>query len=170
MRVALLALLEQGSTPKEWKPFAGKADAVAYLNFVIGDLILKEMPAESVTYFRKAIESGGAVKDAPAIYARLAAAYVASRYDPQSREYAAKFTGKEETPESTAALENIYQTVDRITDAYARAIVLSGKEAEYNTARGQWLQELTRFYKFRHDDSTAGLEAYIAGATARPLP
>ncbi|HZG51496.1 MAG TPA: hypothetical protein VEZ40_05105 [Pyrinomonadaceae bacterium] len=163
-------LLEQGAKPSDWKPFTGQPDALAYLHFITGELILKETPAESVNYFLKAIASEGAVKQTPVIYSRLAAAYVASRYEPQSKEFEARFGGKEATPESQSALEEINRTVDRITDAYARAIALSGTEAQYREARARWMQELTRFYKFRNNDSTAGLEAYIAGITAKPLP
>jgi hypothetical protein len=131
---------------------------------------LKETPAESIKYFRKAIASEGAIKNTPVIYSRLAAAYAASEYEPQSKEFGEKFGGKEATPESTAALEQINATVDRITDALARAVALSGTETQYAEARTRWMQELTRFYKFRHNDSTNGLEAYIAGATSKPLP
>jgi hypothetical protein len=165
-----IEMLEGGAQPSDWKPFNGRPDALAYLNFITGELILKETPAESVNYFRKAIASGGAVKDTPVIYSRLAAAYVASRYEPQSKEFEARFGGKEATPESKAALEEINSTVDRITDAYARAVALSGTEAQYAEARARWMQELTRFYKFRNNDSTEGLEAFIAGVTAKPLP
>ena len=163
-------LLEQGAKPSDWKPFTGQPDALAYLHFITGELILKETPDESVNYFLKAIASEGAVKQTPVIYSRLAAAYVASRYEPQSKEFEARFGGKEATPESLAALEEINRTVDRITDAYARAVALSGTEAQYREARARWMQELTRFYKFRNNDSTAGLEAYISAVTAKPLP
>lgn len=163
-------MLEQGGKPSDWKPFTGQPDALAYLDFVTGELVLKETPAESIRYFRKAIASEGAVKHTPVIYSRLAAAYAASEYEPQSKEFEEKFGGKEATPESQAALEQINATVDRITDALARAVALSGTETQYAEARARWMQELTRFYKFRHNDSTEGLEAYIAGATAKPLP
>jgi hypothetical protein len=164
------ALLEQGAKPSDWKPFTGQPDALAYLNFITGELILKETPAESVNYFRKAIASEGAIKHTPIIYSRLAAAYVASRYEPLSKEFETRFGGKEATPESKAALEEINATVDRITDAYARAVALSGTEPQYAQARARWMQELTRFYKFRNNDSADGLEVYIAGVTAKPLP
>lgn len=163
-------LLEAGAKPSDWKPFTGQTDALAYLNFVTGELVLKESPAEAVNYFLKAIAPEGTLKNTPVIYSRLAAAYVASRYEPQSREFEARFAGKEATPESTAALEEINRTVDRITDAYARAVALSGADAQYAEARARWMQELTRFYKFRHNDSAEGLEAYIAGVVAKPLP
>lgn len=163
-------MLEQGGQPSDWKPFNGKPDALAYLNFITGELILKETPIESVNYFRKAIESEGALKHTPVIYSRLAAAYVASEYEPQSKIFAEKFSGKEETPESIAALENINLTLDRITDALARAIALSGTETQYAEARARWMNDLILYYKFRNKDSTDGLEAYIAGAMAKPLP
>ena len=163
-------LIEQGGKPSDWKPFTGQADALAYLNFITGELILKETPAESVNYFRKAIASEGAIRNTPVIYSRLAAAYIASQYEPQSKEFETRYGGKEATPESKAALDDINLTVDRITDAYARAVTLSGTEPQYAEARARWMQELTRFYKFRHNDSTDGLEAYIAGVSAKPLP
>jgi nucleoid-associated protein YgaU len=164
------AMLEAGDKPSDFKPFTGQPDALAYLNFITGELILKETPAESVAYFRKAIESEGTIKNTPVIYTRLAAAYVASQYEPQSKEFAANFGGKEATPESKVALDNINRTVDLITDALARAIALSGAGTQDSEARARWMQELTRFYKFRNNNSTDGLEAYIAGTTARPLP
>jgi hypothetical protein len=164
------AMLEQGVKPSDWKPFTGQPDALAYLNFITGELILKESPTDSVNYFRKAIELDGAVKQTPVIYSRLAAAYVTGRYEPLSKEFGVRFGGKEATPESKAALEEINAAVDRIMDAYARAVALSGAERQYAEARARWMQELTRFYKFRNNDSVEGLEAYIAGATAKPLP
>jgi hypothetical protein len=33
-----------------------------------------------------------------------------------------------------------------------------------------WLETLTGFYKFRNNDSTTGLDAFIASATSKPLP
>ncbi|MCA1565979.1 MAG: hypothetical protein LC803_10140 [Acidobacteria bacterium] len=164
------ALLEQGAKPSDWKPFTGQPDALAYLNFITGELILKETPAESVNYFRKAIASEGAIKHTPIIYSRLAAAYVASQYEPLSKDFETRFGGKEPTPESKAALEEINATVDRVTDAYARAVALSETEPQYREARARWMQELTRFYKFRNNDSADGLDVYIAGVTAKPLP
>jgi hypothetical protein len=163
-------LIEGGAQPSDWKPFTGQPDALAYLNFITGELILKETPTESADYFRKAIALEGAVRRTPVIYSRLAAAYVAGRYEPQSKDFESRFAGKEPTTESQAALAEIYATVDLITDAYARAVALSESEAQYAEARARWMRELTRFYKFRNNDSVAGLEAYIAGVNAKPLP
>jgi len=165
------AMLEGDSKPSDWKPFTGPPDALAYLNFITGELILKETPAKSVAYFRKAIESEGTMKHTPIVYSRLAAAYVAGEYEPLAK----RFTGDggarpPESEENKAALVKIYQVVDRIIDAYARAVALSGTDTQYGEARARWMEQLVQYYKFRHNDSTDGLEAYIAGATAKPLP
>ena len=165
-------LIEGGGKPSDWKPFGGQPDALAYLNFITGELILKESPAESVAYFRKAIESEGAVKNTPVVYSRLAAAYVAGEYEPLARRFTDGGGGARapESEEDKAALVKLLSVVDRIIDAYARAVALSGKDAQYREARARWMEQLTQFYKFRNNDSTDGLDAFIAGATAKPLP
>lgn len=164
-------MLEQGSQPSDWKPFTGQPDARAYLNFIIGELILKETPAESIIYFRKAIESEGAIRNTPIVYARLAAAYIAGEYEPLAKRFTVNnFPSGPESEEDKAALVKIHLVSDRIIDAYARAVALSGTQTQYQEARARWREQLTQFYKFRNNDSSDGLEAYIAGATAKPLP
>ena len=164
-------LLERGDKPSDWKPFNGQSDALAYLNFITGELVLKETPVESIPYFRKAIEAEGSVRNTPIVYARLAAAYVAGEYEPLARRFAGSGGARPpESEEDKAALLKINLVSDRIIDAYARAVALSGTDTQYQEARVRWREQLTQFYKFRHNDSTDGLEAYIAGATARPLP
>lgn len=165
-----LALLEAGQRAADWKPFAGPADVVGYLNFVIGDLVLKETPAEAVAYLRKAALSEGAIRHAPNVYTRLAAAYARSEYEPLARDFAARYGGKEATPESQAALAQIFPVLERMIDAYARAVALSQNDPQYNGARPRWLQELTELYRTRHNGSTDGLNDLLANVVNKPLP
>ncbi len=165
-----IAQLEAGKQAADWQPFAGPADAIAYLNFVIGDLTLKDAPADAVAYLRKAALSEGAIKHAPTVYARLAAAYAKSEYEPLAQDFAARFAAKEATPESQAALAKIFPVLDRMIDAYARAVALSQGDAQYNATRTRWLQELTALYKARHENSTIGLNELIVGVINKPLP
>ncbi|HEX8179875.1 MAG TPA: hypothetical protein VF525_10070 [Pyrinomonadaceae bacterium] len=165
-----LGQLETGPRVADWRPFAGPGDAIGYLNFVIGDLVLKETPAEAIPYLRRAALSEGAIKQAPNVYTRLAAAYARSEYDPLARDYAARYAGKEATPESQAALAKIFPILDRMIDAYARAVAFSQNDPQYNGARGRWLQELTELYRTRHDGSTDGLNELITGVVNKPLP
>ena len=165
-----LALLEAGQRAADWKPFAGPADVVGYLNFVIGDLVLKETPADAIPYLRKAALSEGAIRHAPNVYTRLAAAYAKSEYEPLARDFAARYAGKEATPESQAALAQIFPVLERMIDAYARAVALSQNDPQYNGARSRWLQELTELYRTRHNGSTDGLNDLLANIINKPLP
>lgn len=165
-----VALIDAGAQASDWQPFAARADALGYLHFIAGELTLKSDPEQAVRLFRKAVSYETSVKHTPVLYSRLAAAYVTGRYDPLSKDYQTRFAGREADDESRAALEKIYAVVDLITDAYARAVALSGTEPKYADARRRWSDELTRFYKFRHNDSADGLEAFVAGVTAKPLP
>ena len=165
-----VGLLEANPKVTDWQPFRGPTDALGYLDFVIGDLILKDMPADAITYLRKAALSDSAVKQTPDVYARLAAAYAKSEYEPLARDFAERYAGKEATPESQAALAKIFPVLDRIIDAYARAVALSKDEPQYNAARARWLQELTELYKSRHDGSTDGLNDLITNVVNKPLP
>jgi hypothetical protein len=112
------------------------------------------------------------VKKTPAAYARLAAAYQVGHYDPLQRAFTAKYGGKPETEESKFALNNLNQVMDRVIDAYARAVNLSANDTNPKMVadRKVWLETLTGFYKFRNNDSVTGLDAFIASATSKPLP
>ena len=165
-----VAAIDAGAQAADWQPFADRADTLGYLHFIIGELTLKSDPEQAVVLFRKAVGYETSVKHTPVLYSRLAAAYVVGRYDPLSKDYQTRYAGKEADDESRAALEKIYVVVDLISDAYARAVALSGTDPKYAEAKQRWSGELTRFYKFRHNDSADGLEAFVAGVTAKPLP
>lgn len=165
-----VVLIDAGAQVPDWQPFADRADTLGYLHFIIGELSLKSDPEQAVTLFRKAVSYETSVKHTPVLYSRLAAAYVTGRYDPLSKDYQSRYAGREANDESRAALEKIYVVVDLISDAYARAVALSGTDPKYSEAKQRWSGELTRFYKFRHNDSADGLEAFVAGVTAKPLP
>ena len=164
------ALIESGAKPTDWQPFADRDDALAYLDFVVGELTFKDDPAASARLFIKALAFDSTLRRAPVIYSRLAACYVVGEYDPLSKDYQSRFAGKDPTDESRAALEKINGVVDRIIDAYARAVALSADDPKYADPKRRWADELTRFYKFRHDDSTEGLDALITSVASKPLP
>jgi ABC-type uncharacterized transport system auxiliary subunit len=165
-----VALIDGGAKPADWQPFADKSDALGYLHFVIGELTFKDDPASSARLLRKALGFETTLRRTPVIYSRLAACYVVSEYDPLSKDYTARFAGKDPTDESRAALEKINGVVDRVVDCYARAVAFSGDDQKYAAAKRRWSDELTRFYKFRHDGSTEGLDALVAAAASKPLP
>jgi len=161
-----IQLIESGKTAESWSPYSSKEEALGYLYNTIGSLTAQKSPAEGLTSLIKAAQFEGKIKKLPLTYAFIAAAYEAGSYAKLSADYKAKFEGKEESPESKLALENINQVVDRMVDAYARAVALAGNDPK----KAQWMESLTSWYKFRHNQSDAGLNEMIASVMSKPLP
>ncbi|HEY8188335.1 MAG TPA: hypothetical protein VIF64_19860 [Pyrinomonadaceae bacterium] len=161
--------IETGKAPEGWAPFKSKDDALGYLYYSVGYLERTSNPTEALTYFIKSAQFDGDIKKNPPTYAFIAASYEAE-YAKQSTDYETKYKGKDETPESKLAVENINQLVDRIIDALARAVAVSGTDANAQAAKAKWLERLTELYKFRHNQSDAGLNELIASVLSKPLP
>jgi hypothetical protein len=166
-----LQQIEGGKAPATWEPYKSKEEAISYLNYYLGELALGSKDvAGSLPYFLKAATLEGPAKKSAATYGWLATAYQAAQYDRMQQEFNTKFGGKPETDESKFALDQLNQVIDRIIDAYARAVNLAGSDPNLAKAKTEWMQQLTNFYKFRHEDKTDGLDAYIASVANMPLP
>lgn len=163
-----IQLIESGKTQENWAPFKSKDDALGYLYYSVAYLERTSNPTEALNYFIKGAQFESDIKKNPQTYAFIAAAYE-NEYAKQSTEYQGKFAGKDETPESKLAVENINQIVDRVIDALARAVSVAGSDANSQASKAQWLARLTELYKFRNK-SDAGLNEMIAGVMSKPLP
>jgi tetratricopeptide (TPR) repeat protein len=162
-------MLEAGKTPSEWVLFKTKDEALGYLNFAIGEYMRKDNPAGALPYYLKSA-SVAPTKDVALTYARIAESYERGQYEQLKKDFAARFEGKPETDESKYALNNLNEVIDRVMDAYARAISLAGSDPKFQQLKNESMQILTGYYKFRNNNTTTGLDAFIAGATAKPLP
>jgi hypothetical protein len=162
--------LESGKAPADWAPFKGKEDTLAYLYYTVGYLNLKSAPDQAIEPLIKAAQFESDLKKAPSTYYFLAVAYQSGPYKTLSTAYQTTYANKPETPESKAALEKSNVVIDHIIDAYARAIAAAGSDPKNAQNKAQWLATLTSFYKFRHQDSDAGLTEFIAAALSKPLP
>lgn len=162
--------IESGKEPTEWAPFKGKADTLAYLNYAVGFLTLKTSPDQAIDYLLKAAQYESDIKKTPSTYYFLAAAYESGPYKTMSAAYQTQFANKPETPESKVALEKLNVVIDRIIDSYARAIAAAGTDPKTEQSRKEWLAQMTNYYKFRHENSDAGLTEFIAAALQKPLP
>jgi tetratricopeptide (TPR) repeat protein len=169
VRKAIQAL-ESGKKPSEWAPFKDKDDTLAYLNYARGFLTLKPNPNEAIDALIKAAQYNSAIRTTSSTYYFLAVAYESGGYKPLSDAYQATYANKAETPESIAALEKLNVVMDRIIDAYARAIAVAGTDPKTEQSRKAWLAQMTNYYKFRHGGSDVGLNEFIAGSLQRPLP
>lgn len=165
-----IQMIESGKAPASWAPFKGKEDTLAYLYDVVGRLSLKDNPGAALSTFIKKAQFETDLKKDPWTYYFIAAAYESGPYTKLSADYKAKFEGKDETPESKLALENINQVVDRMIDAYARAVALAGNDPKYQAHKKEWIEDLSTWYKFRHNQSDAGMNELIASVLSKPLP
>lgn len=165
-----IQMLEGGKTPETWDPFKGKSDTLAYLYSTIGLLKLKSAPDEAIDALLRTASLDSDLKKLPTLYYYLARAYETGPYAKLSADYQKNFAGKPETPESKQALEKLNQVIDRIIDAYARAVAAAGTDPQQATNKATWLASLTNFYKFRHDNSDVGLNEMIASILSKPLP
>jgi hypothetical protein len=166
-----IQLLQAGGTVDNWAPYTSKDEALAYLNNTIGVLTITENPSEALRNLLKAAQLEGKLKKDAITYGYIGDAYASGPYNRLSADYNAKFKDKDETPESKLALENLNQVIDRMIDAYARAVALSGTDAASVARKNAWMETLTGYYKFRHpNDSDAALTAMIASVMSKPLP
>ena len=165
-----IAALESGKTPSEWTPFKGKDDTLAYLNYAVGFLTLKTSPDQTIDSLIKAASYDSDIRKTASTYYFLAVAYESGPYKTMSSAYQTTFANKPETPESKAALEKLNVVMDRIIDAYARAIATAGTDPKTEASRKEWLATMTNYYKFRHADSDAGITEFIASSLQKPLP
>jgi tetratricopeptide (TPR) repeat protein len=165
-----LQLLDSGKTPDAWEPFKNREDAIASLNYAIGFIDLKPRPEEAIGRFLKVISIDSDLRKTPSTYYLLAVAYEQGPYKRLSADYTRRFANQPETPESKAAIETLNKVMDRIVDAYARAVALAGNDPQHQASKAEWTKRLTDLYKFRHENSDTGLSQFIAGVLATPLP
>jgi len=162
--------IEAGKAPADWAPFKGKDDTLAYLHYAVGFLTLKTDPNAALDSLLRAAQLESDIKKTPSTYYFLGVAYESGPYKTLSTDYQAKYANKPETPESKAALEKLNVVIDRIIDAYARAIAAAGTDPKTQQNRTEWTAKLSTYYKFRHDGSDAGMTEFIAAALQKPLP
>lgn len=162
--------IESGKQPTEWAPFKGKDDTLAYLNYAVGYLTLKTTPDQAIDSLLKAAQYDSDIKKTPSTYYFLAVAYESGPYKTLSAAYQKEFADKPETPASKAALEKLNAVMDRIIDAYARAIAAAGTDPKTEQSRKEWMAAMSNYYKFRHEGSDVGMTEFINAALQKPLP
>ena len=164
---------KQNKDVVNWAPFNGRDDAVARLNYALGVYSIKQ-PEESLPYFITVAQTqNNPLSKEPQVYSNIAFAYQAGQYNKLAEDYKVKCQAGgvvSDTPECKAQLDTLNNVVDRIVDAYARAIAYSGTDPKYQSQKTEYMNNLTQFYKFRNNNSDTGLTELIAGVLSKPLP
>jgi hypothetical protein len=163
-----IQLIQAGGTV----PGMSKEEALGVLNYALGVTSIKTMPSDAVNAFYQVATIPNPGKNDPQTFYLLAVAYQASDYEKLASDYKAQCTTAEQvaSPTCKAMTDRLNAVVDRVIDAYARAVALSGSKPNFATARAEWMKSLTDFYKYRHEGKEDGLKEYIAGIANQPLP
>lgn len=160
-------LLEAGKEPTNlegkvnWLSFGNKDDALGYLRYTLASIQSKDSPQDAVKNLVSVAQSPGKYKSDPTLYIALANLYrqeVAPMYEKYK-------TYTVENDESKLLLANINQVVDRMIDAYARAVAYETDA----TKKAGYMKDLTELYKSRHANSETGLNELIASIKNQPL-
>lgn len=164
-----IQLIQAGKSPgKEPMTAKDKDDTLGWLNYALGIYAIKNNnPAEAIKYLHQAATYEGWAKKDPQTYSLLASAYQGGMYLPLSTDYKKKYEGQPETPESKAAIAQLDQVMDRMIDAYARAVSLA-TDPKVATQKAELTQTLTEMVKLRNNGQT--VDMLIQGAPAKPLP
>lgn len=165
-----LDLINQGKTADSYAPFNSQQEATAGLNYYIGVFSLDTSPADAAAALLKVAQSNSTFSKEPSTYQSLGLAYYNDEFKKLAQDYKDKCEGKEATPECDALFARVNQVLDRVIDAYARAVALSNGKSQYADINTKLKPVLTALYKQRHDNSDAGLNDLIASVLNKPLP
>jgi len=162
-----LQLLDSGKI-KDPSPLATIDAARTFHNIALATLLLDSAPDEAATIFLKLLQLDEFKKE-PSLYYYYGRALLKGEYQRLTSEFKQKYEGKPGSSESKALLERISHVVERIADAYARAVALSSTP-EQETTKNEILPQLTAVYKVLHNNSDVGLSEFITGVLSKPMP
>jgi hypothetical protein len=83
---------------------------------------------------------------------------------------AKKYQGMPAGPAKDEELKKAQTLMDATIDAYAHAVAVSEGNATLQPVRQQYLADLEAYYKYRHNNSTAGMQELINKYKAAPKP
>lgn len=124
-----------------------------------------------------AARASRAGETAPETYARIAEAYSVARFEPTLLRYVrlngralAGLPSKDIPAEVRAARAEFDAALDRVIDAYARALASCGERGACAASKAEWKRLLGIYYGYRHEGRDEGLEDTIARALEAPMP
>lgn len=160
-----LAMIAAGKTTDNWIFGKEQADAVGAVNYYAGFYLLDTAPAEAQTYFVNAAKTTGTYAKEPAVYDALARAIYNNEYKTAATDYNVKCSTNP-VSECDALYAKAGQVLDKVIDAYARAVALGKDSPSVSAAH----TNLIAVYKVRHDNSDVGLDKLLAEVLLKPLP
>ena len=162
-----LSLFDAGKLPKTFQPFKDQAEVTALMYYVMGNFAVDTNLKEAAQNFYKSVQYEAQFKKNSYPY-YITAFYYEQEYQKTAAEYQTKYGNvTTETSEMKPAQAKLDKMLDRMLDAYARAIKFG--EVEKNPNEDVWKKRFTDIYKFRKQ-SEAGLSEYLEKVPDTPLP
>ncbi|HEX5703294.1 MAG TPA: hypothetical protein VFX97_08870 [Pyrinomonadaceae bacterium] len=161
-----IALADANKKPADfdeasWQRF--KATTVPSLHQSLGLLyMIKGSSAEAKAQYVKASQ----IAPSDPFNFVMIAALLNDEYQAAAKTYQSMAAG---APKD-AQLKKVEALLDTVIDAYAHAIALSEGNAALAQVRQQYLQDLENYYKYRHNNSTTGMQQLIDKYKPAPKP
>ena len=169
-----LELIEAGKALPNWNPFASRDEAIGFLNYSEGVFLFESAPADAAAAFLRAAQSHSRFSREATTYGYLASLYELNELQQLIEQYRKNFAPPEAIPPKSqydALAAGINKTLDRVIDAYARALsIMKSNPHVDEKLKTSVTERLTSYYKHRHQDSVTGLNELIAGVLQKPLP
>ena len=167
----VLQMIESGKTTDAWAPFANQQDATAGARYYIAAWGFEANPDEAATQLLKAAQSTSSIAKEPATFQLLGASIYNGELKKLADQYKSQCEGKDASHECDVLLNKINYTLDRVIDAYARAIALANTNpSKYGATATALRPALETLYKQRHEGQATGLNEMISGVLSKPLP
>lgn len=160
-----IARFDMGDVPREYSPFTSKDEALAWMYYVVGNCLTEnDLTAAATNIYRSTLFESPIRYSSQPYY--VISNYYEKQYEKLSSELAVR--AKTLTAEAVAS-ENakLNAVIDRMIDAYARALWFAEKEK--NPSEADWRKRLGEVYQFRKN-TRDGLDAFIKKVISTPLP
>jgi hypothetical protein len=164
-----LELINAGQTMKEWVFGGSREETVGALEFYIAFLTVDTAPAEAATAMLRLAHSESSYKKDPNTYYLLARSLHSAAVKKDLADYNSKCS-TQTSIDCDDALKKIESKIDRVIDAYARAVALGSGKPEHDRITAAAKPELVTLWKQRYEDKGAGLEKFVAEVLAKSLP
>ncbi|MCS6874265.1 MAG: hypothetical protein N2Z23_08290 [Pyrinomonadaceae bacterium] len=159
-----IQLFQNGKLPKEFAPFKDKDEAEALMHYVIATFAVDSDIKQAAKHFYQSIQFNSQIKTQFYPY-YVIAFYYEKLYENSIKELNQK---PEIKPDDESKIrEKINTIIDRMIDAYARAVKLS--ENMDNPLKVELRNRLIEAYKFRHQ-TEKGIEEYLSKVVNTPMP
>lgn len=153
---------------------AARNESLGFLNLGVGMLTAKSAPNEAIDSLLNGAKFEGTSKRNPLTYGLLAEIYETVYYAPVSDQYTKDCKTEEQakTPACTELKTTVEAAADHLVDALARAVFyanLPENKSRFESYQPGWMENLTTYYKYRHQNSDAGMKEYVEGISGKAL-